>query len=196
MCGITITLAGSKNVKIKSCGIDNKKVQVSLAVIRSSKVQYIWGLDYRSKTVAYRVKFANEEPVDISIKVLKAFRWELMEDKKVKLYDNNEVVATSQEIASQKFVEDISENFGKCVDLLRKLEGDRRSPDEYTVEDFKKLAKIFYNYGGDVIVECWEDKDIQKAINEGNGLEDIACVIDYNHAQWVDYHVNGEGYYY
>lgn len=42
---------------------------------------------------------------------------------------------------------------------------------KYTVEEIKEYARENYNRGGDVICECWEDKEIQEVLDEGNGLE-------------------------
>ena len=36
-----------------------------------------------------------------------------------------------------------------------------------TVEEVRKLAMKNYNRGGDGVIECWEDSDIQEAIDDG-----------------------------
>ena len=41
-----------------------------------------------------------------------------------------------------------------------------------TVKDVRKLAMKYYNHGGDSVVECWDDQEIQAAIdNEGMTTE-------------------------
>lgn len=35
-----------------------------------------------------------------------------------------------------------------------------------TVEEVKKIAMENYNKGGDVIIECWDDADIQEWIDD------------------------------
>ena len=46
-----------------------------------------------------------------------------------------------------------------------------------TIEDVLAYARKHYNEGGDVIVECWEEKDIQKMLDEGYGLDYFQCLM-------------------
>lgn len=45
--------------------------------------------------------------------------------------------------------------------------------EKLTVQRVKELAMQNYNSGGDAIVECWDDKDIQDWIDRGNTLKDL-----------------------
>lgn len=40
-----------------------------------------------------------------------------------------------------------------------------------TVAEVKRLAMANYNNGGDGVIECYEDKDIQEAIDNGMTTE-------------------------
>ena len=64
-----------------------------------------------------------------------------------------------------------------------------------TVDDVRRIAQKYYNRGGDVIIECWEDKDIEKFIlNSKNPAESLADVIDVFWDQEADaaYYARGE----
>jgi hypothetical protein len=47
-----------------------------------------------------------------------------------------------------------------------------------TVEDVKQYAWDNYNKGGDVIIECWTDDDIQERLDEGYTLGDFRNLMD------------------
>lgn len=38
-----------------------------------------------------------------------------------------------------------------------------------TVSEVKRIAMNYYNRGGDMIIECWDDKDIRKWIQTSGG---------------------------
>ena len=46
-----------------------------------------------------------------------------------------------------------------------------------TVEEIKKIAMRNYNNGGDAIIECYEDKDIQELIDHGLTLQGLLSMF-------------------
>jgi hypothetical protein len=44
-----------------------------------------------------------------------------------------------------------------------------------TVEDVKEIALKNYEKGGDAIIECWSDKEIQELIDESENVEKTLC---------------------
>ena len=47
------------------------------------------------------------------------------------------------------------------------------SEEKLTIEKVKELAKKNYQTGGDVIIECWDDKDIQEFIDDNSTIEKL-----------------------
>lgn len=47
-----------------------------------------------------------------------------------------------------------------------------------TVEEVRRYAMRHYNKGGDIIVECWTDKDVQNWIDQGGTKKDLDEMFD------------------
>lgn len=55
-----------------------------------------------------------------------------------------------------------------------------------TVAEVRALAMEYYQRGGDVVWECWDDLEIQEYINEGHGREDWLILFDFYLASRLD----------
>lgn len=44
---------------------------------------------------------------------------------------------------------------------------------DLTVAEVRKYSEDHYNNGGDVVVECWNDRDIEEFIEDGGTVEQL-----------------------
>jgi hypothetical protein len=81
----------------------------------------------------------------------------------------------NKEHVSFKDKEHTESNCSCCKQLFNDMEViyDELNDQELTIEYIKKMAIKNYNTGGDVIIECWDNKDIQEFIDDGNKLPDL-----------------------
>ena len=99
----------------------------------------------------------------------------------------------------------ISKNFAKnIIDKDVKHQASSKiikSEEKLTIEKVKEIAMKNYNSGGDVVIECWDDKDIQEFI-DGTGeyyekpgtLESLKNIFEINKEIYDD--ADPKGYYY
>lgn len=55
-----------------------------------------------------------------------------------------------------------------------------------SVQDVRELSMLNYQRGGDVVYECWDDRDIQERIDDGYTVEDWISFFEFYLASALD----------
>ena len=88
---------------------------------------------------------------------------------------------TTEWIVYDKQEEKMVEEFGKLVGKgARQAQMENaKQMNKLTVEEVKEYAMANYDKGGDQIIECWEDSEIQEWIDEDGTLKGLKKIIRY-----------------